>query len=331
MAAGVAVPEHVPGAIDPAPELPDHHAPTLAIHRDDHALERLRAHSGSAREPAENRRCVVAVRPATWKSGSPSPPAGGFCGGVVSAVTLLKGTGMNDGENRFTVAMALLMQGQREEAHGALHSCIAANDLEWSPHAASVLAESLLEAGDMDGAEAAVGIAVRSGHPLWMSRALVVGGVLHARRGDRPAAKRAYSLVISLDADQSTVANAWFNLGTTFQEEGDVDMAIDAFGWAIAIAPATLFAARAGVNLGYLLAIERGEVDRARDAFQAVIAIGDPEQSELARMNLAALDQVARGNTSVADPTVDLAAGVERVTGERTPRRWRIFGRNPDG
>lgn len=48
--------------------------------------------------------------------------------------------------------------------------------------------------------------------------------------------------------------------------------------------------AKAAVNLGFVLFTARGDRVGARRAFEAAVATGDPQQGELARQNLAALD-----------------------------------------
>lgn len=232
---------------------------------------------------------------------------------------------MVDAQSRFIVASTLLEQGKRDEAAGALRICAEADDPEWSPRAACMLAQVLLDAGDVDGADQAAAAAVRSGHPRWSSLAMIIQAVLRAGRGDLTGAKTAYRAVISLYAERNAVANAWFNLGTTFQAEGDFDAAITAFERAAAMQD-TPFAAKAGVNLGYVLFTERGDVEAATAALQSVFESGDVEQSELARVNLAAIAQLDPGTPSVADPFVDLASGVDTTTSDRAPRRWRIFG-----
>lgn len=165
-----------------------------------------------------------------------------------------------------------------------------------------------------------------TGHPRWSSTALIISGVLHAREGRLEATKKASLTAISLDVDETTTANAWFDPGAALQREQRFDAAIAAFQHA-AGSPDTTYAAMAGVNLGYPLFHARGDVDAARAAFQAVIAHDVPEQTELAELNLRAIGLLDASDTSVVDEHVNLASGFDRSTDERSIRRRRFFGK----
>ncbi|WP_069111439.1 tetratricopeptide repeat protein [Jiangella alba] len=64
---------------------------------------------------------------------------------------------MDDAEGRFQVAVALLGQGDREAAHGALLACVAGDDPEWSPRASALVTLGVIRArqGDVAAAEKA--------------------------------------------------------------------------------------------------------------------------------------------------------------------------------
>jgi tetratricopeptide (TPR) repeat protein len=86
--------------------------------------------------------------------------------------------------------------------------------------------------------------------------------------------------------------NAWFNLGTLYQQHGSAEDAIAAFREAVA-SQHPEFAPKAAVNLGFVLYNDLGDISGATAAFETAIASGHPQQAPLALANLRAIQQLA--------------------------------------
>ena len=217
-------------------------------------------------------------------------------------------------------------EGDVESARGALLTAIRAEDPEWSPRASYTLGEFLWNQGDAAGAQEALEVALAAGHPEWTPGAQIVAGVVAASRGDRAAAVAAYRAAID-SGHRVHAPAAWFNLGTLHQQSGAVDDAVAAYEFAMASDQPAL-RAKAAVNLGFVLFTERGDLDEARQAFEAAVAAGDPEQTELARQSLAALDVPAAhfrpdAAVEVIDDGVDVSVG---HGGRQVKRRMWVSG-----
>src|SRR5215203_6965662 len=93
---------------------------------------------------------------------------------------------------------------------------------------------------------------------------------------------------VGQDADQkrATEAEPWatFHLGSTFDRQGEYDLAVEAYQQVIDSGHAQ-WAPRAAFNLGMLFE-ERGEYDLAEEAYQQVIGSGRPEWAPKAAFNL---------------------------------------------
>jgi CheY-like chemotaxis protein len=104
--------------------------------------------------------------------------------------------------------------------------------------------------------------------------------------------------------------NAWFNLGTLYQQRGSPEDAIAAFREAVA-SQHPEFAPKAAVNLGFVLYNDLGDLSGATAAFETAITSGHPQQTPLAIANLRAMQQLALevpGRTAVDDRS-DVSVG----------------------
>lgn len=118
--------------------------------------------------------------------------------------------------------------------------------------------------------------------------------------------------------------HALFNLGTLHQQRGDTAAAVDDYRRAIASGHQE-YAAKAAVNLGFVLFDQAGDIEGAREAFRAAIATGHPEQAPLAARNLEALQAVVQQTAAgerldVTDDSTDVSVG--RGKGQLHHRLW---------
>jgi tetratricopeptide (TPR) repeat protein len=233
------------------------------------------------------------------------------------------------GHAAFVVGLALL-EGRAtaapdddfEAARGALISAVAANDAEWSPHAAYVLGMALFERGDLDGARTWLGSAQRSGHPEWSVGGLMGAAHLAARAQHLDDAAQLFRHVIDADRAQF-LPSAWFNLGTVYQQQRSFTEAVNAYQRAVGTGDPE-FAPRAANNLGFVLANHVGDPAGARQAFEAVMVSGHPAQARLAADNqraMDALDQLRRAGVPVhlVEDTVNVAVPDGKG---KLKRRW---------
>jgi len=233
------------------------------------------------------------------------------------------------GRAPFTVGLALL-EGRAtagpddpfEAARGAMISAIAAADAEWSPRAAYVLGLAHFDRGDLADAEPLFVIAQRSGHPEWSVGGLIGAAYLAAADGRPDDAAALFRQVIEAGRPQF-LPSAWYNLGTVHQQQQSFREAARCYRNAMATGDPG-FAPKAATNLGFVLANHLGDPAAARQAFEAAVASGDPQQAQLAAQNLRAMDELDRMR----------AAGVSLPSGEdgvdmsvpqpegRVKRRW---------
>ena len=167
-----------------------------------------------------------------------------------------------------------------------IFTVVAAEDSEGAPKASHNLGVLLGEQGDVEGAKAAYGQAIASGHPDQAPQAAFNLGVLLGEQGDVEGAKAAYGQAIA-SGHAEVAPMAARNLGVLLEEQGDVEGAKAAYGQAIASGHPDQ-APKASHNLGVLLG-EQGDVEGAKAAYGQAIASGHAEVAPSAAVNLGVL------------------------------------------
>jgi tetratricopeptide (TPR) repeat protein len=122
-----------------------------------------------------------------------------------------------------------------------------------------------------------------------------------AKELTRQSASQAQGTV-GQDADQkrATEAEPWatFHLGSTFDRQGEYDLAVEAYQQVIDSGHAQ-WAPKAAFNLGMLFE-NRGEYDLAKEAYQQAINSEDRDAASKARLNLGVLFE-KRGEYDLAE------------------------------
>lgn len=200
-----------------------------------------------------------------------------------------------DGDLRHLTEQALLLQrsGDDDAAEALFQRCWQADDPEWSAQAGTELGKIFLRRGAPGKASAVLRQAVEVwGHPTHGAEAMVWLGQALAQTGDLAGARRQYELVIDLNPPLFRDL-ARFQLAEQEHRQGDKSVA-EGLYQAVATGDDATLAPRAAVNLGVLYT-ELGQWDQARAAFSSVLDSNDQQQAAMARQNLAALDELAKG------------------------------------